>query len=147
MSMAGNGFTLIELLVVLVIIGLILSVAPAAFHRMLPGAQHQAIARELVAVLRDARGRAIQQNRQVAVIVDVNDRTMESGEGELLARFGDDLTLSIVAGRSEQLDEDRARIRFFPDGTSTGGRITMASDRREYHLLVDWLTGRVAFAD
>jgi general secretion pathway protein H len=145
--MMAKGFTLIELLVVLVIIGLMLSLAPVAFRQALPGVQHKAVARDLAAALRDARGRAIQENRDVAVIVDVEARTFATGDGGELGRLGDDLTVSLVVGQSEQLDETRARIRFFPDGTSTGGRITLTGNQRDYHVLVDWLSGRVAIRE
>jgi general secretion pathway protein H len=145
--MMAKGFTLIELLVVLVIIGLMLSLAPVAFRQALPGVQHKAVARDLAAALRGARGRAIQENRDVAVIVDVEARTFATGDGGELGRLGDDLTVSLVVGQSEQLDETRGRIRFFPDGTSTGGRITLTGNQRDYHVLVDWLSGRVAIRE
>jgi general secretion pathway protein H len=145
--MMAKGFTLIELLVVLVIIGLMLSLAPVAFRQALPGVQHKAVARDLAAALRGARGRAIQENRDVAVIVDVEARTFATGDGGELGRLGDDLTVSLVVGQSEQLDETRGRIRFFPDGTATGGRITLTGNQRDYHVLVDWLSGRVAIRE
>jgi len=47
-----RGFTLVEMLVVLVVIGLIVSLAPAAFERLLPGRRLDAAARELADTLR-----------------------------------------------------------------------------------------------
>ena len=38
-------------------------------------------------------------------------------------------------------------IRFNPDGSSTGGRITIADGQRRIAVAVDWLTGRVSVAD
>ena len=38
-------------------------------------------------------------------------------------------------------------IRFYSDGSSTGGRITVASGERKYLVDVDWLTGRVSIGD
>jgi general secretion pathway protein H len=35
-------------------------------------------------------------------------------------------------------------IRFFPDGSSTGGEITLAGGNAHRYVQVDWLTGRVA---
>jgi general secretion pathway protein H len=34
-------------------------------------------------------------------------------------------------------------ILFFPDGGSTGGRLTLATGDRRRLIAVDWLTGRV----
>ena len=38
-------------------------------------------------------------------------------------------------------------IRFNPDGSSSGGRITLADGSRRVAVGVDWLTGRVTVAD
>jgi general secretion pathway protein H len=38
-------------------------------------------------------------------------------------------------------------VRFFPDGGSNGGRITLAAGDRKYDVDVDWLTGRVAILE
>ena len=37
-------------------------------------------------------------------------------------------------------------IRFFPDGTSTGGGIEIVRKNRRFLITVDWLTGRVAIS-
>ena len=34
-------------------------------------------------------------------------------------------------------------VLFFPDGGSTGGRITIVRDQRRYDVRIDWLTGQV----
>ena len=49
----------------------------------------------------------------------------------------------LFTARSEQLSEKGGAIRFFPDGSSTGGRITLSIDSMRYLVNVDWLTGRV----
>ncbi len=56
------------------------------------------------------------------------------------------LEVSLVTAASEQLDDTRGRIRFFPDGTSTGGRVTLSRDDRKFDITVDWLTGLVAIS-
>jgi len=38
-------------------------------------------------------------------------------------------------------------IDFHPDGSSSGGRISLADGRRTIMVGVDWLTGRVSIAD
>jgi len=45
------------------------------------------------------------------------------------------------------VNEKTGSIRFFPDGGSNGGRITVASGDRKFEVDVDWLTGRVAILD
>ncbi len=97
--MRNRGFTLIELLVVLVIMGLMLALVPAAFERVLPGLAHKSAARDVAASLRQARGRAIRGNREVAVIVNPDDGTLSS-DGGAPKRLDDGLAVSLVTGRS-----------------------------------------------
>jgi len=47
----------------------------------------------------------------------------------------------------EALNGREGDIRFNPDGSSTGGRISLADGRRRIGVGVDWLTGRVSVAD
>ncbi len=44
-------------------------------------------------------------------------------------------------------EPDGDSIRFYPDGSSTGGRNTGSSGEGKYLVDVDWLTGRVSIAD
>ena len=142
-----GGFTLIELLVVLLIMSALIALAPAAFHRILPGLEMKSAAREVAGVLREARGQAIRDNREATVLIDTEQnayRFSPGGRGhELSAAF----QVSLFTAASEQLDDTRGRIRFFPDGTSTGGRVTISRDDRKFDITVDWLTGLVAISD
>ena len=141
------GFTLIELLVVLLIVGVVLSLAPAGFHRVMPGLQAKSAAREAAAVFREARSLAIRDNREAAVIVDTEAKAYQLTTAGRIHRLDEGLAVSLVAAASEQLDDSTARIRFFPDGSSTGGRLTLSRNERTYHIVVDWLTGRPEIFD
>jgi general secretion pathway protein H len=41
-------------------------------------------------------------------------------------------------------DEAAGSIRFFPDGSSTGGRVMIAAGNEKLSVDVNWLTGRVS---
>jgi general secretion pathway protein H len=142
-----DGFTLIELLVVLLIMGVLLSLAPMAFHRLAPGIETKAAAREVAGLLRDARSLAIRDNREAVVIIDTDARLYRLGTGTRARELGEALSVSLVTAASEQLDDTTGGIRFFPDGTSTGGRVTLSGDERTFDITVDWLTGLVAITD
>jgi general secretion pathway protein H len=47
----------------------------------------------------------------------------------------------------EQRDVTQGDIRFNPDGSSTGGRISVADGARSIAVGVDWLSGRVSVAE
>ena len=146
-SRSQAGFTLIELLVVLLIMGVLITLAPAAFHRIAPGLEMKAAAREVAGLLREARGLAIRDNRETTVLVDTERNVYRLGKDARDHALSAALQITLVTAISEQLDENRGRIRFFPDGTSTGGRVTLTRDERKFDITVDWLTGLVAISN
>ncbi len=146
-SRSEHGFTLIELLVVLLIMGVLITLAPAAFQRVVPGLEMKASAREVAGLLRQARGQAIRDNRETAVLIDTAAKVYRLGQGATEHVLSARLNISLVTAVSERLDETRGRVLFFPAGTSTGGRVTLSRDDRKFDITVDWLTGLVAISE
>lgn len=139
----SRGFTLVELLVVLAIAGVLLSATPALFSAALPGLELKGAARRTVAMLRLTRETAIRQGRDAALIIDVEARRLSlDGQGRELA-LPRGLELRLSAARREMQDDARGAIRFFADGSSTGGRLWLTHEARGYEIGVNWLTGRV----
>lgn len=141
-SRTARGFTLMELLVVLTILGLALILVMPTLNRLLPGLELRTEARDAASVLREARARAIGRNEEVTVVVDLERGALEVGGRPALQlnRRIDAPVLSEVSHSGRAYTE----IRFYPDGTSTGGRLTLALGEREEHVVVDWLTGAVS---
>ena len=55
-----------------------------------------------------------------------------------------DIEITFQTARSEVTSETIGQIRFFPDGSATGGRIGLALDGQQVEVVVDWLTGLVS---
>ena len=127
--------------------GLLVTLGPIAFRNVVPGIAMKSTAREIVAVLREARSVAIRDNAEAFVLIDVEARTYGLGDGTSVQELDPDLGLELVTASSEQLSESRGAIRFYPDGTSTGGRLTLTQNQRKYYVVVDWLTGRIELAE
>lgn len=123
--------------------GLLISLAPAAFQRMMPGLELKTSARQIAATLREARSLAIRDNREMAMIVDTEAKAYHLATQSRAQTLDEGLSVELTTAVSEQLDEGAGRIRFFPDGTSTGGRVRLSRGERSYAIIVDWLSGRV----
>jgi general secretion pathway protein H len=145
----GRGFTLLELLVVLVIMTLMVALVPPLLSSVGLTTEVRGAARQLSAGLRAARSEAVLRQRPVALTIDLEQRTATvDGSGKRIELPDDeDVTIRLYTAQSELVDEQRGGIRFFPDGSSTGGYIALVEGRVEYRVNVDWLTGHVRIED
>ncbi len=144
---ASRGFTLIELLVVMAILGALLLIVPPMFATSLSTASLKAATRDVAAGLRQARSDAIVRNREIPLVVDVEAGRLTIGDDASPKSLSPDITLTLHTAESERVSDTVGRIRFFPDGSSTGGGITLERDDRKYHVTVDWLTGQISIAE
>jgi general secretion pathway protein H len=142
-----RGFTLLELLVVMVVMLMILTLVPPMVAGSLPGTKLKAAARGLAAGLSQARSQAITSQRPVMLVLDVEGRRYRVAGQPREHQLPKDLELKLYTAQSELAGEGQGAIRFFPDGSSTGGRITVSYGARDYIVDVDWLTGRVRIFD
>jgi general secretion pathway protein H len=142
----GDGFTLLELLVVLVILGLTITLAVPMFTHAMPGVEAKAAARDVAAMMRAAHSLAITGNREVTVAVDLDRRTVELA-GARSRTIAKGIGIGLYTAAEELIDRGAGRIRFYPDGTSTGGRVRLSAGERKYDVTVDWISGSVKIDD
>ena len=69
-----------------------------------------------------------------------------SGRSKLF-RLPADVALGLYTTSTETLDEGTGRIRFFPDGSSTGGRVTLIGQGQTRVVDINWLTGEVRIGE
>ena len=122
--------------------GLVMSRGPARSRTL----DARAAAADVARMLRGARGQAIGANHSVLVLVDVARRAI-AVDGGVAKTIPDNLVVSVVAVPQETRGRSLAGIRFQPDGSASGGKITLADGKRRTQIAVDWLTGRVTVAD
>jgi general secretion pathway protein H len=142
-----NGFTLLELMVVLVIMVLVYTLTIPAISTLIPGVELKGATRQISAGLRKARSRAVTIKQESTLTLDVEQRKFSISGDEKIYDIPSGLDLNLITARSEQLGPDVGAIRFYPDGSSTGGSITLASGELEYIVDVNWLTGQVNVAN
>ena len=141
-----NGFTLVELLVVITIFAVASVIAIPAIKSSLPGVQVRKAAREAVSVMREARGAAILLNTEIRFVLSTENNKYEVEGTPTRGNWDARLQIRLITADIERIDEQTAAIRFFPDGTSTGGKILIANGSIRSTVEVDWLTGRVFVA-
>jgi general secretion pathway protein H len=141
--MAARGFTLLELLVVIAVIGILLAAIPSFVLRDSASVEVRSAARALADGLRETRSRALVVNRPQAFAIDLEGRQFRPGEGRPLKQLERNLELSLTTARELVSEAGGGSIRFFPDGSSTGGRIGVARGDTLAFVTVDWLTGDV----
>ena len=143
---AAVGFTLIEVVVVLAILGLALALVLGYGAPSRRGLDLRGSAAALASGLRLARSEAILSNRAVIFDLDLAGHRFRSGSGPV-RQLPPSLAIDLLSISGERRSANAGDIRFNPDGSSTGGRITLAEGSRKIMVGVDWLTGRVSIAD
>jgi len=137
-----RGFTLVEILVVLLILGIALIAVAQVVGRRSPELELRTAASETAALFREARAIAIQSNSETTVAVDLDAHTLSIDASGHERPLAPDIGITLRTATSEQAGEGVGTVRFFPDGSSTGGRVTLFASERKYHVVVNWLTGR-----
>lgn len=140
------GFSLLELMIVLMLMGLIAAIAVPVFGGGVSTTRLKSAAREVAAGLRMARNEAVANRREAVLTLDLAARTFRIDRETKVHALPDDIELKLYTAQSDLVSENVGAVRFFPDGGSTGGRITIAAGERKFDVDIDWLTGRVAIA-
>lgn len=140
---ASDGYSLTELLAVLALMALIVSLASTSLPAGLSGTQTRQAVSKLADTLRQGRERAISGASQVRFVLDVQDRRFELSGTATGGDLPKDCTLTLRTATNEVINDRIGSISFYPDGSSSGGGITLQSKGQVWEVTVGWLTGRV----
>ena len=143
---SNAGFTLIELLVVLTVLALVLAVAPPLLLNATDSAHFKSAQRRLISGLRYARSEAVNLQQEVTVRINVKQGTIQVAGRQKALSIPDDVVITLVTAQQEQLSEHEGTIRFYPDGSSTGGQVRFSRGEQTSSVDVNWLTGQVNFS-
>ena len=59
----------------------------------------------------------------------------------------DEIEMYVYTAESEVPDESSGSIRFFSDGSSTGGWVKLVQGEKIWKINVNWLTGEIALVE
>lgn len=142
----ADGFTLFELIVVVAIMALILAMIANRGSPVSPSTHARGAIRSISGALRTARSEAMMSNRPVFFNLDATNRRYWWG-GQPPATLPADLSVALLTASDQAVGDSAGRIRFDPDGGSTGGRVAIATRDRTWWVGVDWLSGRVSIVE
>jgi general secretion pathway protein H len=141
-----KGFTLFELIVVLFIVVLGFSVVGINLSSGNDATELKVAARDIVSALRFARGQALISHQETTVTLDLAENTYTVSSRDRIYPIPEAIDVTVVTAQNE-LTEGAASIRFFADGSSTGGRITLERGKASWQIDINWLTGQIELDD
>ncbi len=103
----------------------------------------QSAARDMVSALRFAKGQALIGHEETTVLLDLNANTYTVSGRDKVFSLPENIGLKVVTAQEELNGDGQAGIRFFPDGSSTGGRISLNRNGVLWQIDINWLTGQI----
>jgi len=143
----ARGVTLLELLIVLSIMAILAAIVVPIFGSGVSAGELKGATREIAAGLRLARSEALATRKETRVMLDLEGRSFKVERDARTHTLPRQIELKLFTAQSDIVNETSGAIRFFPDGGSNGGRVTLSVGERKFNVDVDWLTGRVAILD
>lgn len=140
----GNekGFTLIEILIAVVLLGIALSIVTPALGKFMKSVEIKGSQRKIVKLLKEAHNSAVKNNRPEVVKIKSSKLYYQDpvDKGEKIVIHLDSVNLKITSN----ID----KIVFYPDGTSSGGKLTIIYNNQERHnLIIDKITGEPEWSE
>jgi general secretion pathway protein H len=137
------GFSLIELMVVMILVVGLFGLIGGSLSRSVGAAELRNEVRAVIAGMRHTRGQAIVTKSEQLFRVDADALSWQAA-GRDPQRLPEGLDITLTTARSELTGENAGGIRFYPDGSSTGGSVLLSVGEREWHVTVGWLTGEIS---
>ena len=139
----ASGFTLIELMVVLVIAGMLAAVAVPSLLPAINTMRMRAATNDIASALRYVRGQALARGREAVFTLNVEGHHYRVSGRQKVYYLPAAVKLGLFTADQELSGEGEGSIRFYPDGSATGGRVFLEASGRKQHVDVNWLTGAV----
>jgi len=164
----ASAFTLIEIMVVVAIMGVILTIGIPSIYQMTRKEGMRKAVSDVWEVCNNARAQAIFRGAPVEVVFYPTERRFAVGDSSapqpqdgtdviepkpaprtgsgLAGQFPEDIAIEMLdINLLEYRESDRARVRFFPNGTSDELTLILRSIKNEWRMIsLEVTTGRVS---
>ena len=105
--------------------------------------EHQRAARDIVSALRYARGMALMTHKETTVTFDLNENNYTVANRDKVFTIPETIKVTVVTTQSQLTEKNKGSIRFFGDGSSTGGRVSLKRGENVWQIDINWLTGQI----
>ena len=143
----SRGVTLIELLVVITLIGMAYALLPKMAFGGVSGPELKANVRALATGLRLTRDVAINTRREAMLTINLDAHEFSVQNDSRVHKLNEKIDIKLYTSQADLISDKIGSVRFFPDGSSNGGRVTVGAGGRDFALDIDWLTGRISVAE
>ncbi|WP_045225077.1 GspH/FimT family protein [Methyloterricola oryzae] len=143
----AGGFTLVELMVVLVVAALLAGVAVPNMMPAIDAMRMRAAAGDIASALRYVRGQALSRGREATFFLDVEKHYYRVSGRQKNFGLPSSIKLELFTAEHELQGEGGGSIRFYPDGSATGGRVTLVAGNKKNLIDVNWLTGAIVLRE
>jgi len=141
-----RGFTLIEMILVVSLIAVIASLLSVSLVGRLDSVRAAGAARDVASALRTTRAMALRLRAAQVLRINVEERTVTI-TGRKPIQLPETMEVKLYTADQEINSRREGAIRFYPDGGSTGGKVTLIVGQRTWEIAVSWLTGEISIAD
>jgi general secretion pathway protein H len=136
-----TGFTLVEMLVVLAILAGTLAISLPYVRSSGDGRDLEATAQTIAARMRQAQAQAVFNNVPKDFKIDIENAKLLDPPFNLPSG-----TLLKIETAQGLVATNQTAIRFFADGGSTGGKITLSKGQNQLELAINWLDGAIVIS-
>lgn len=118
-----HGFTLLELLVVVALLAMAVGLVAVAVSSGFHGVRERNVQTHMYSALQHARVKAMTSHRNIRFVIDGKERVFffEGGEVHSIPE-----SVQVEGGRLQDFSPSSKGLTFYPDGSSSGGILTLS---------------------
>ena len=140
-----GGFTLIELIAAITLAAIVLAVAPAAYSKIRDAMSFRIAVSDTSSALKRARVEAVLSGKPIELAVLLEQHSLQA-PGQKAVNIDSRIRLDMHGVQSLN-NADQPVFRFYPDGSATGGSLTLiAPSGKAQRIDIDWFTGQLQFS-
>lgn len=133
------GFTLVEVLVVLTIVALVVgSITYVVFNT---GNDIQSLSREVVQSIKLTQQRSIRDDKPYQIEINLDENSIEFEDSQVV--LPKSISITVKTAASQVIEASVVGMTFYPDASSTGGSITLETEKESYEIMVVWISGKI----